>query len=243
MDPDGWPRHPRRSRLVLGVVLFGPIAAGCAALTVLAVIEAEAAVAGAALYGALLFGHLTGLGVSRLRRPRPDGSGPTRTTFAYARGPYYWLLTVTVLVALATAGLASIGASAGGVGGWLLALVTGGATGYLLWFVVAVLRTGRGRLTLTAAGVHHRGLTFEHFVPWYAVVDVVTDQEQEPVIAVKAYPAEDHRYVQRLRAYETGFLPFLLVQAYWLGAAAVPAHRALRFWFDHPDRRGELPAP
>ncbi|GGN44478.1 hypothetical protein GCM10010109_77730 [Actinoplanes campanulatus] len=53
----------------------------------------------------------------------------------------------------------------------------------------------------------------------------------------------EHRQTGRLHAFEGGLLPFLVARTSWLGANAVPAYQALRFYFEHPDQRPGLGSP
>ncbi|WIM94352.1 hypothetical protein ACTOB_006371 [Actinoplanes oblitus] len=66
------------------------------------------------------------------------------------------------------------------------------------------------------------------------------------MIAVKAVPAEgtrERRLTGRLHAFEGQFLPFMVIRASWLGGNAVPAYRALRYYFEQPGQRPRLADP
>lgn len=251
--PEGWPRPQRPFRLTLAVGYLGLFALGMVAGAVWAVISDQIGAGILLLLGAIGFGHLAGSAASQLRRPHGRGRATTGTTdngetglaYPYAWGPYYWLLAALGLVALALLGVVALALLGDGLTGWLVALAAAALTAYVIWFLLVVLRLAPGRVVLTPTGIYHRSLTFEHFVPWFAVTDVVADQEDHPVIAVKARPAEGSRgkrYGGRVNTYETQFLPYLVVRSYRLGANTVPAFRALSYYFHHPSERAQLAA-
>jgi hypothetical protein len=88
-------------------------------------------------------------------------------------------------------------------------------------------------------------LVLEHFVPWDAVVDVLARGGRTPWITVKAMPTSgmrERKHTGRLGAFEAQFLPFMVARTMWLGANALPAYRALRHYFEHPEERIQLSA-
>jgi hypothetical protein len=249
--PDGWPAARRSPSLVLTAVLFGLAAAAAAGGAAWAAASGDAAAAVVLLVGALFAAHLAGLSTSLSRRPRAAaGAGQPGVTergepglaFPYAAEPYYWLVAVLVLTALGLIGIGVV-AVAGSPSGWVFAAVCGLLAIFFVWFLVVVLRLAPGRIVLTPEGVFHRSLTFEHFVPWFAVYDVVAEAAEAPMLVVKAHPSDGtrvRRHTGRLGAYESQFLPFVVARAYWLGGNAVPAYQALAYYFRHPDRRADL---
>ncbi|MGK5684861.1 hypothetical protein [Actinoplanes sp. URMC 104] len=249
--PEGWPRPKRSFRLVFAVGYLGLFAAGMLAGAVWAFTTDQFVAAVLLALGGIGFGHLAGLASSQLRAPSGRGHATTGTTdqgetglaYAYAAAPYYWLLTTLGLVALALVGATFLGVLAGEVAGWVIAALAATGAAYLLWFLFTVARLAPGRVVLTPSGIYHRSLTFEHFVPWWAVTEVVADQEIHPVIAVKAYQAEGTRRAGRFGTYEGQYFPIMVIRAYRLGANAVPAYEALHHYFHHPDDRARLSSP
>ncbi len=244
--PDGWPVSRRSPLLVLAAGFFLLLTAAAAAGAAWASTSGDAAGVVLLVAAALFTAHLAGLAISLLRRPPqasapgpPDGHG---LTFPYATGPYYWLVAVLVLTVLLLAGIALVAVSAG-AGGWPVAAVCALLAVFGIWFLVVLLRLAPGRIVLTAEGIFHRSLTFEHFVPWFAVYDVVAQSAETPLLVVKAYPSDGtrlRRHTGRLGAYESQFLPFIVARAYWLGGNAVPAYQALAYYFQHAERRAAL---
>jgi hypothetical protein len=152
---------------------------------------------------------------------------------------------VLVLVAVGLAGLGA-GALANPPADWPVVVICGLLVAFLVWFLVAALRRAPGRIVLTVDGVVHRSLRFEHFVPWFAVRDVVAQPGTTPLLVVKAFPSDGtraRRWTGRLGAYELQFLPFVVARTYWLGARAVPAYPALGFYLRHAERRTDLQPP
>jgi hypothetical protein len=250
--PAGWP-VPRRSAVrVLATVLLGLITVLIVVVAVAAAVTGDVVQAAAFGAGAVLTGHVTAIGVTGLRRPRPAGGPPTAgvtdqgetgLAFPYARLPYY-LLTVTLgLVALFAVGFAVVLAAGGGVTGWILTVLLGGFAVFVGWFLSVLLRLAPGTIVLTPSGIYHRSLVLEHFVPWEAVVDVQAREGPDTWITVRALPVDgtrERRHTGRLHAFEGGLLPFLVARTSWLGANAVPAYQAIRFYVDHPAQRSRL---
>jgi hypothetical protein len=245
-QPDGWPASRRSPLLVFSAGFFLLLAAGAVAGAAWAATSGDAAGVVLMVAGALVTAHLAGLAFSLIRRPGPAGSpGVTADglTFSYAAGPYYWLIALLVLTVLLLAGIGVVAAAGSSAGGWLVAAVCALLAIFLAWFLVVVLRLAPGRIVLTAEGILHRSLTFEHFVPWFAVYDVVAEPAETPLLVVKAHPSDGtrlRRHTGRLGAYESQFLPFLVARAYWLGGNAVPAYRALAYYFHNAERRAGL---
>ena len=257
--PTGWPA-PRRSVVrVLNAVFLGLISLLIAVAAVAATVTGDTGQAVLLAFTAILGGHISAIAVTSMWRPRPaaDGHslgvtdhGDSGLAFRYARLPYY-LLTVTLAMALPLAtGFAVAMAGTDTATGWMLAVVAIGFAVFLGWFLTVLLRLAPGTIVLTPSGIYHRSLVLEHFVPWDAVVDVEATDAPNPWITVKALPVEgtrERRHTGRLHAFEGGLLPFLVARTSWLGANAVPAYQAIRFYFDHPDQRprlhaGDLPA-
>lgn len=247
--PAGWPRAG--SRRVSGVVFFGVLTLLCLALTVAAIDAAEIEQLAFFGLGTLLFGHLTGMSISLIRTPRPAIGQPSvgRTDqgerglgFSYSRAAYYWLAALLVLVAAFFVALAVAMARAGTPVGWVITAVSAAAVIFLLWFLVATLRLVPGTVVVAPTGVYHRSLMFEHFVPWSAIINVHTHGGRVPRIIVEASRSAETRERRYTGPFGAGIegLPSMVIRTYWLGANAVPAYLALRYYFERPNERQGL---
>jgi hypothetical protein len=250
--PEAWPAPPRPPGRVVTAAALGVLAL---LTTVIAVGAAVAGAPAAAVlfgFGALFLGHLAGLSASLLRRPRPadqppalgrTDQGETGQAFPYARMPYYWFASVLGLVVLGAAGFVAVGATDGTAAGLLMAVVAAVLAVLTGWVLVVALRLAPGVIVLTPAGVYQRSLLLEHFVPWGAIDGVEARAWPLPMIVVKAFPAVGTRVRRptgRLGAFEAQFLPSLVARAYWLGANAQPAYRALDHYYRYPGERPGL---
>jgi hypothetical protein len=250
--PDGWPKPERSARRLFSAAFLTLIAVVIAVAAVVVALGGDARQALGFTVGALLIGHVAGMSISLLRRPRP-ASGPPRTgitdqgergiAFPYARMPYYWLCATVGLVVVGAVAFAVVMAIGGSPRGWVLAAVAVLCAAFVVWFLVIVLRLAPGTIVLTPTGIYHRSLVLEHFVPWDAVVDVLAREGRTPWITVKAMSTSgtrEHRYTGRVGAFEGQFLPFMVARTMWLGANALPAYRALRYYFERPAERSKL---
>jgi Bacterial PH domain len=150
-----------------------------------------AAVAARSLYLALVavyVGHLAALCLHSWRggRPRADDTGfretPAGLEFRYGWVPTYLL---GAFLGMTTVGLAVLTAVAVADRRWFVAALLGAAALFLVWFLVVFGKQAPGRVVVGPDGVHHRGLTFTHFVPWEAVVDVAALWDGAPVVALR----------------------------------------------------------
>lgn len=250
--PPGWPKPARSFGRMLTAGFFGLVTMLMVVVVVAAITTGDLLQAATFGLGAVLLGHLSGVAINMVRRPRPaDGPPAIGTTdegeegvaFPYSRWPYYWLSVVLGSGGLLVVGFAIVSATKGTLAGWAIAIVAGLFAAFDGWFLVALLRLAPGVVVLTPTGIYHRSLVLEHFVPWDSVVDVLAREGRTPWITVKAMPMtgmRERRHTGRLGAFEAQFLPFMVVRAMWLGANAVPAYRSLRHYFEHPDERSEL---
>jgi hypothetical protein len=197
---------------------------------------------------------------SRAISLRATGSGNDGVAVP-CRSRISWMIRTLVLVnAVLVAAYAT-----GGALGWMtsasgappdIASLTGGAAlcllltwaVWVLWVVVELAggRIVRGRLVLRDDGVYHRSYTFEHFVPWHAVVDVSPTEFREPVIVVRAVPTEETCVRRTARAgaqQEYKLLPFIVVRARSLAVNPALVYHALRYYHAHPEARAELRGP
>jgi hypothetical protein len=204
---------------------------------------------------ALFLGHLAGSSAYYRWPPRrptgnatlvPSPDGTTRgVRFRYATGAYYWVAAVLALTALAMLAIAAGSAAGGGVGIAIAVLFAAPAV-LLGWLLFALLRNAPGEIAVSPAGIFHRGPTFVHFVPWYAVHSVEAARLRSPVIIVKAFPSEDtgiRRFTGWLHTGELTYLPFMVIRTHWLGTDPATVYHALAYYHAHPDRRPELATP
>ncbi|GGL18915.1 hypothetical protein [Mangrovihabitans endophyticus] len=250
--PAGWPKARRSALRVLA-------AAGFAVLTVITAAVAVSAVAAGDVAGAITFGmgaivlaHLTGMSVNIMQRPRPadhppvtdvNDHGETGLAFRYAFWPYYWLSVVFAFFTLGAAAFAIVVAMQATWAAGVLAALALAAAALVGWYLVVLLRLAPGRVVLTRSGLYHRSLFLEHFVPWDAVVDVVARAAPSPWITVKALPMDqtrERRHTGRMGGFEGQALPFMVVRTQWLGADALPAYQAIKYYFAHPEQRTHL---
>lgn len=253
--PTGWPTPRRSVGRVLATVFLALISGLIAVVSVAAAVTGDAVESVGFGLAAILAGHVTAIGITGLRRPRPTGAPPSTgvndrgesgLAFPYSRLPYYLLTMTLALVVLLAGGFAIVMAVGGRVTGWVPAVISGGFAAFVGWFLVTLLRLAPGTIVVTPSGIYHRSLVLEHFVPWDAVVDVQAREGPSPWITVKALPMDgtrERRHTGRLHAFEGGLLPFLVARTSWLGANAVPAYQTIRFYFDHPDQRPHLQSP
>ncbi|MCA2216256.1 hypothetical protein [Jidongwangia harbinensis] len=250
--PAGWPAPRRTAVRVLSAAFLTVVTAGLALAAVATAVTGDAVPAVVFGLSAVLGAHIAGIAISGLRSPRPaddvrvlgeTDKGEKGLAFPYARGPYYWLSVTLALVVLLAGGFAAVVAAAGSVTGWIVAAIAGGFAVFTGWFLVVLLRLAPGTIVLTPTGIYHRSLVLEHFVPWDAVVDVQPREGRNPWITVRAMPTpgtRERRHTGRFVTFEGQALPFMIARSYWLGAHALPAYRALKFYVEHPGKRSAL---
>jgi hypothetical protein len=205
---------------------------------------------------ALFMVHLLGFVAYTRRAPRrptdnatlvlsPDGT-TKGVRFRYSAKPYYWLTVLLLSTALLVLTLAIAFAASGDVGAVVVAIIVGALALLIGWFLVTLLRLAPGEVTVSPDGIFHRGTTFYHFVPWYAVQGVDAVWLGLPALVVKAYPSEStgvRSFMGRLHTGELTYLPFMVVRAYWLGTDPATVYHALAYYQAHPERRPELATP
>jgi hypothetical protein len=250
--PEGWPAPRRTAVRVLSAVFLTVITLFIALVAIAAVVTGD--VLQVVVFGlsAILGVHITGIAITGMRSPRPAADvraigetdlGETGLAFQYARQPYYWLTVTLAIVALLSAGFAVTMARQGTATGWILAVIGGAFAVFVGWFLVVLLRLAPGAMVLTPTGIYHRSLVLEHFVPWDAVVDIQAQQTANPWITIKALPTgetRERRHTGRLGAFEGQALPFMVARTYWLGANALAAYQALKYYLEHPSERSKL---
>ncbi|GAA0583815.1 hypothetical protein GCM10010172_80960 [Paractinoplanes ferrugineus] len=196
------------------------------------------------LLGLVLLVHVGGLVISSAGQPAPAGGGDS---FRYAPGRYYWAVSASLLGAAFLAVFAVDIARTGGAA-WLITALFGGLAAVFAAIAGTALLLAPGRIVLTSAGIHQRSILHEHFVPWTAVTAVRANPARPgrfANITVRVAPAGGARVRRPLGGLSTMLtgLPDMVVSAYWLGAAAAPAFRALSHYAEHPAERPGLAAP
>ncbi|GAA3766617.1 hypothetical protein [Micromonospora maritima] len=207
-------------------------------------------------FGLILLVHLLGFSAvvwlprrRSARRARsvrtPDGA--TGVRFGYSRWAYYWLAALMLLSLLGSSSLALVSAAMGGTVDLLVAVLVGALSLLLGWFLVTVLRLGVGGVTISPAGITHRGLVHLHVVPWHAVREVAAGvRAGGAAIVVEADPSPDTVVRRHTGWFGTGDvreIPRLVVRTLWLATDPVTVLYALAFFHEHPWARAELADP
>lgn len=247
--PAEWTGQSRSGMAIFGAIFLGLLAAAAAAGAVWQLttggVLAAVILGGIAVY----LGHIVGLGVRGLVGGRPRAStigvrpGPGGLTFRYAAAPTYWLTATMALTIVVLAGLAALAGAQGGTQGYVMAAVLAVAALLIGVFLTVLLRLALGQVVVGPDGIHHRGLTFTHDVPWHAVVDVVAAWANGPLVVIKTMPSSDtvtRNYLGRSGAGRQGLLPFTTVSGSWLTADPALLLRAVAYYLLHPDHRAEL---
>ncbi|GAB2599899.1 hypothetical protein Aab01nite_65860 [Paractinoplanes abujensis] len=238
--PPEWTGHRRPRRMLFGVLYLGALAA--LALTAagwqLLYDDAGQAVFFGAL--AVFLGHLAALCLFGYRgtRRRPGTSGIRRTAagliFPYAGGATYLVAATLFLTTAAAAGYATVAAQRGT---WLIAALFGVIALPLLVLLIVILRMVPGEVVIGPRGVHHRGLTFTHFIPWIALTSATPVWRRGPMIAVSFVGSPDTRsrdFLGRpMTTPET-------ISGRWLAADPGMVLGALKHYIAHPEHRWEL---
>lgn len=267
--PSGWSTPGPTASRVLATGIVGLLLLGIAGFGISRLASGERA-GPAVILGVGFFSlcTLTALDLWMLRRRRcmptrkvalrATGSDYDGVAIFYSTRFYHLLRTLLLVTVVIVAGY-----GAGGILGWLTppstppsdatAALTGGAAlcvllawvAWSVWVVVEVARgrVVRGRLVLRPDGIYHCSFTFEHFVPWHAVVDVSAKEFRGPAIVVTAFPTEDTRLrrITRVGKQEESILPpSLVVCGHSLAVDPAVAYHALRYYHAHPEARTEL---
>ncbi|TWF77883.1 hypothetical protein FHX44_113798 [Pseudonocardia hierapolitana] len=250
---------------MLGDGFLGALTLGFTGLGALASSAGDLGTAAFFFAGGAFPGVLTALSLSmwRLRRrtssravrSRPTAHGRGGVVLCFSTWRYYGL-TAALLMGSAFLGVHA----AGGVLGWempppvpqanaIAVAIAGFGALLFLWLFIEFVsgRIVKGWLALTPAGIHHRSHTFEHFVPWSAVLEVsAMELGAGPLIVVRTFPS-DGAWIRRThwmgKPDEFGLLPSLVVRARSLAVDPAVAYHALRYYHAHPESRGELLTP
>jgi hypothetical protein len=251
--PTGWTSQRFSAAFVLSLGFLALVTAGLVAGAAWAFTDGEPGAGVLLGLGAVYIGHLVGFGLRvgrssarRAGRPptlaaAPDGGEGVR--FAYSASTYYWFTAVLLLTELGLLAAVLVAAASAMALGIASAVVVAAMAAAIGWFLVTMLRLAPGGVLLSPVGVHHRSLTFAHFVPWHTTVRVGADWLNTPIILVRAAPSEDtriHRYTGRFGTAELRHLPFMVIRAYWLATDPATVYHAMSFYHAHPDLRAEL---
>jgi hypothetical protein len=246
--PAEWTNRPRSGMAICAGAFLGLLTLSTAAAAVWQAVAGDrwsaVALAGAAIY----FGHITGLGLRELtggrRRTGTTGvtTGPAGLRFRYAAAPTYWLTATAALTVVVLAGLTIVAVLQGGAHGYLIAAVLAVAALLAAAFLTVVLRLAPGQVVVGPDGIHHRGLTFTHDVPWHAVVDVVAVWVNGPLVVIKTISSADtvtRNYLGRSTRNRPD-TSFTTVSGSWLTSDPALLLQAVAYYLLHPDDRAEL---
>jgi hypothetical protein len=198
---------------------------------------------------AIYLGHLTALSVHSYRggRHRNDTTGvsqePEGLVFRYGAAPTYLLSAFVGMTTVALAGMSVLSAAQATAQGYVMAAVLGGLAVFMAVFLVVLLKLAPGRVVVGPDGVHHRGLTFTHFVPWEAVVDVAALWAHSPVIFIRTIGSSatvTRNYLGRSTPGPQALSPFDTISGRWLAADPAILLQTLAHYIVHPADRREL---
>ncbi|MBL7258511.1 hypothetical protein [Paractinoplanes lichenicola] len=236
--PPEWSGHRRPRRMLFGVLYLGALAALAfvAAGWQLLYDDAWQAVYFAGL--AVFLWHLALLCLFGYRFGRRTSPGVRRTAagliFPYAGSPTYLVTATLFMTTAAAAGYAVVAARRES---WLVAALFGVIGAPLLVLLTVILRMIPGEVVIGPQGVHHRGLTFTHFVPWIALTSASPMWDRGPMIAVGFVGSSDTRsrdFLGRpMSAPE-------MISGRWLAADPGVVLGALKHYIAHPEHRWEL---
>jgi hypothetical protein len=254
-QPSEWDNHGPSAKILAATGFLALLTLAGGAGTAWALATGQRAAGLLLALGTTYVGHLVGLGVSTWWTPSrarhsakltTASDGHDGVTFTYSRWPYYWLTAVLFMTTAALAAVAVGAATTATVPGLAISIVTAALALALLWLLITLLRLAPGSIILTPAGVHHRSLTFTHFVPWYAVFDVSTEWTSTSLIVVKAFPSDDTRVTRctgHMGTHEMQLLPYLAVRTSWLAADPASVFHTLAYYHAHPEHHAELATP
>jgi hypothetical protein len=240
--PDEWTGQPRSGLLLFGTVFIGLLTLGTAAAAVWQAAEGD--VGGTLGLAAITvyFGHLSAFCVHFYRggRHRDDTTGVREESqglvFRYASAPTYLLIALVVMTLAAMIAQTVASATRTDVKGYVIAVVGGVLEILLIMFLVVMVRLAPGRVVVGPDGIRHRGLTFEHVVPWSAVAGVTARWRQGPVIVIRTTAAPG-----KARMFGPPALPpVVIISGPWLAGDPALLLRTLAHYTAHPANRPEL---
>jgi hypothetical protein len=250
--PPGWPGSTRTVGSTVSAGFLAVIAAFLLFTGVLAAVSGDALLAVEFGGGGLLLGHGAAFAIGRLHRLHPTEGPPTSgvndvgesgIAFPYSRFRSYLINAILVLLTLGVAGFAVTAGTKNTAAGWVIAVVAVAFAAFCGWLATISVRLLPGVIVLTPTGIYHRSQLLRYFVPWDAIVEVVARGGTNPALTVKAMPssnAREYRYTGGTG--EAKALPFLVANAYYLGASSVPAYSAIEYYLRNPLERPALDA-
>ncbi|MBP1159797.1 hypothetical protein [Rhodococcus sp. PvR099] len=125
--------------------------------------------------------------------------------------------------------------------------VLGGFGLYCLTFLLAVVtgRVRRGYIRLSINGIHHRGWSFESFLPWTAVVGAIPVYYDSPTVLVVAHANTDWSRRPTARIWRIDRLPpapMIEVDCRKFAIDAALLFHLLAYYANNPSTRTELGA-
>jgi hypothetical protein len=249
--PAEWVGKRRSGLVIFGAVLLSLFAVATAVGAVWQTAAGDALSATVLAALAVYFGHLAGLGLHSFHggRRRTDTAGAQEETegliFRYGATPTYLLSATLALTIVALAGLGVLALNQGGGQGYVIAAAMAVAIILLAAFLVVFLRLAPGQVVVGPDGIQHRGLTFTHYVPWHAVVDVAAGWANGPIIVIKTIASADtstRNYLGRSTSGGPGLSPFNTVSGNWLAADPALLLQCVAYYLLHPEDRRELGA-
>lgn len=248
--PPGWPGSTRTVGSAASAGFLAVIAAFLVFTGVLAAASGDTLLAVEFGGGGLFVGHGAALAIGRLHRLRPaegpaaggvNDIGEPGIAFPYSGFRSYLINAVLVLLTLGVAGFAVFSATKNTIAGWVLAVVSAAFAVFCGWLATISVRLLPGVIVLTPTGIYHRSQLLRYFVPWDAVVEVVARGGTNPALTVKAMPSNNAREFRYTGGSgEAKALPFLVANAYYLGANALPAYTAISHYLGNPADRPRL---
>ncbi|MFY1672040.1 hypothetical protein ACN27G_19005 [Plantactinospora sp. WMMB334] len=247
--PTEWTGQRRSGLLLFGTLFLGLVTAAMAAGAVLQLSHGDTV--GAVIFGAIAIyvGHLAALSLYSYRggRHRSDTTGVLQeregVVFRYGAAPTYLLGAFLAMTTVALFLMGVVAAGQATTQGYVIAGAFGVLALFMAAFLTVFLKLAPGRVVIGPDGFHHRGLTFTHFVPWDAVVDVAALWSHSPVIFVRTIgsPATRTRnYLGRSTTGPQALSPFDTISGRWLAADPALLLQALAHYIVFPSDRPEL---
>lgn len=250
--PPEWTTGRRSGLLLFSAVFMGLLTLGVAAGAVWESTRNDPANAVVFAAMAVYFGHLTALGLHSYRggRHRGDTTGVRQEAaglvFRYDAIPTYLLSAFLGMTTAALIAMGFVAAADATLQGYAVAAVLGGLAILTVVFLAVFLKLAPGQVVVGPDGVHHRGLTFTHFVPWEAVVDVAALWSHSPVIFIRTIGSSatvTRNYLGRSTPGPQALSPFDTISGRWLAADPAILLQTLAHYIVHPADRPELSDP
>ncbi|WP_164842516.1 PH domain-containing protein [Actinoplanes solisilvae] len=247
--PSEWAGQRRSGLLLFGAVFLGLITLGIVTAALAQVTREDAVSALIFLAIAVYFGHLAALCFHAYSggRPRTSTIGvredSTGLVFTYGAVPTYLLTAFLGMTTIALILMAVFSAAQGTTQGYVVTAVLILLALFIAVVLAVVLRLAPGRVVVGPDGVHHRGLTFTHFVPWEAVTDVAALWAHSPVVFIRTIGSSatvTRNYLGRNTPGPQTLSPFDTISGRWLAADPGLLLQTLAHYIVHPADRREL---